>query len=693
MLTRLATFIVKRRRPIIGIAAILLIFGVFGLMNQRTNYDMMSYLSGDMESGRGFQILNEDFGLGNAMQVFIRGESDATVASLTEQLRGIEGVDSVHWITDFAPIEQPREFLDTTVTDNFYAADGTLVQIGFTGSMNDRVVKSAIREIRDVLEPYDVAFAGAQLAELEEAMSRDQLRLMLATLVLVTVVLVLTIPSVMVPFLFVLTIGAAVVLNLGLNYYLGQEVFYLTAVIVFALQFAVTMDFALFLYHRFEEERQDKCPEDAMIAAVAATSKAVTTAALTTIAGFLSLTFMQLQFGMDLGLTLARGVVITLVLVITVLPGLLLEALPVIDRVRHRGPQFDFSLVGRFVARHAGVVAVAAILLFAGGVFASSRVTTDYSLNSVMPEDLPSMSGQKQIAEAFGRKDTVFLVLEDVASPVDLERLQVRLEGTEGVDRVFGYTSLVDPRIPSEFLPAEATDTFFSGGHTYLMIDLAYGAEDSRSEGMLKQISDIADTEWPGLSYVTGFSVLMSDIERVSAGDTNLINIISLVAIFLILAVAFRSLAVPVALVAAIQLAIVANMSFELAGSGRVIFFASLAIGAIQLGATVDYAVLVTTRYQEELRRTRHRIESIQIAVSESSQSILVSAATMFAATIPLATMSSIITIRELTLLIARGALVSFVAVVVFLPAFLVIGQPFFERLSIGWPKHTEKGE
>ena len=676
-----------------GIAAILLIFGAFGLMNQRTNYDMMSYLSGDMESAKGFKILNDEFGLGNAMQVFIRGESDVTVAALAEQLEGIEGVDAVRWITDLAPIEQPREFLDKAVTDNFYAADGTLVQIGFTGSMNDPTVKRAIQEVRDVLEPYDVAFAGAQLAELEEAMSRDQLRLIVASLVLVTAVLLLTIPSVLVPFLFVFIIGTAVVMNLGLNYYLGQEVFYLTAVIVFALQFAVTMDYALFLYHRFEEKRRDKDAEDAMIASVAETSRAVVTAALTTIAGFLALAAMQLEFGMDLGFTLARGVVITLVLVICVLPGLLLEALPIIDRVRHRGPRFDFSRVGRLVARHAGAVATLAVLLFALGVFANSRVVTDYSLDSVMPESLPSIQGEKQIAEAFGREGSVFLVLEDTGSRADLERLQTRLEGIAGIDRVFGYTSLVDPRIPSEFVPAEATDTFFSGGYTYLMIDVAYSSDDSRSEGMLKQINDIADTEWPGISYVTGFSVLLGDIERVSAGDTARINIISIVAIALILAVAFRSLAIPVALVGVIQLAILANMSFELAGSGRVIFFASLAIGAIQLGATVDYAVLVTTRYQEELRRTRHRIESIKIAVAESSQSILVSAATMFAATIPLATMSSIGTVRELTLLIARGALVSFVAVVFFLPSLLVIAQPLFERLSIGWPKHVEKGE
>ena len=676
-----------------AVTALLLVFAAWGMMNQRTNYDMMSYLPEDLDSTKGFTILTDDFGLGNTMQVYIRGESDAEVASLIEKLKTIEGVEAVHWVTDLAPIEQPREFLDEAILHNYYSDDGTLVQVGFTASMSDPIVKDAVREVKRLVEPYDAAVTGAQQLELEESMSEGQLGLILTSIGLVTLVLLLTIPSIIVPILFVIAIGIGVVMNLGLSYYIGQEVFYLTSVIVFALQFAVTMDYALFLYHRFEEERRTKDVEDAMITAVEATVKAVFVAALTTIAGFLALTFMRLRFGMDFGLTLARGVAITLVLVVCLLPGLLLEALPLIQKVQHPIPRFDFSKLGRFVARHSGVVALVAVLLFGAAYYANTKVTTSYDIDAGMPTDLPSMRGEKQIAEAFGRANSVFLVLEDTGSSVDLERLRTKLEEIDGVKRAFGYTSLVDPRIPKEFLPPQATETFFSDGYTYLMIDVAYKTWDPEMGPTVQSISDIASKQWPGEAYVTGMSVLMRDLEQVSAGDATRINLISVAAILLIVAVAFRSLSVPVALVGTIELAILANMAFELLGSGEVIFVASFAIGAIQLGATVDYAVLVTTRYEEELAKSGHRIEAIKTSVAESSQSILVSAATMFAATIPLAFMSDIGTVRELTLLIARGAAVSFVAVVVFLPALLVVGQPLFETLSIGWPKHVVKGE
>jgi len=309
-------------------------------------------------------------------------------------------------------------------------------------------VKDAVNEVKRVIEPYDAAITGAQQIELEESMSSSQLGLILASIGLVTLVLLLTVPSIVVPILFVITIAIGVVMNLGLSYYIGQEVFYLTSVIVFALQFAVTMDYALFLYHRFEEERRSRDTEDAMIVAVAATFKAVMAAALTTIAGFLALTFMRLSFGMDLGLTLARGVAITLLLVVCLLPGLLIEALPLIQKVQHPIPRFDFSRLGRFVARHAGVVALVAVVLLGVAYYGNSRVVESYDIDAGMPTDLPSIRGEKEIAEAFGRANSAFLVLEDTGSAVDLERLRTNLEKIDGVTRVFGYTSLVDPKIP-----------------------------------------------------------------------------------------------------------------------------------------------------------------------------------------------------------------------------------------------------
>jgi predicted RND superfamily exporter protein len=407
----------------------------------------------------------------------------------------------------------------------------------------------------------------------------------------------------------------------------------------------------------------------------------------------LALTVMRLGFGEDLGVTLARGVLVTLVMALTLLPSLILTALPLIDRTRHKVPSFDFSKVGRFVAKHAGAVSVVGVLLFIVALWANSQISITYDLNTSLPRDMPSIQAEQAISEAFGRESTMIVALEDTGSAVDIERLSDRLEGVEGVTRAFGYASLVDPRIPVEFVPAEARESFFSGGYTYLTLDVSYDMADPRLTETIETVRAVCDEEWPGASYVTGQPVLMNDMERVSEGDDVRINLISIVAIVVIIGIAFKSVAVPVALVLVIQLAILVNQGFEVLRGDELIFVASLAIGAIQLGATVDYAILITTRYEEELKRTHERLEAITVAVSESSQSILVRASTMFAATIGLAVMSSIGIISSLTMLIARGAVVSFFVVIVILPAILVVGQPLYERLSIGWPRHTVKGE
>jgi len=690
---RIAQTIVRARRAVIAVTALLVIAGIWGMMNNRVNYDLLSYLPQDLDSVQGLEIVDDEFALGTMVQIMVYGESDVTVDTLTKRIREVEGVKAVHWVTDLAPITQPGEFRDEEVVSNYYAEGGTLLQVAFDGSANDPHVKEAIGQIRDVLDGYDALLTGNQQLELEEVIGQERVRFTIAVLVLVTIVLLLTIPSVIVPLLFVLTIGVGVVLNLGLSHYLGQEMSYITGVIVFALQFAVTMDYALFLYHRFEEERRRSESEEAMVTAVAATVKSVSAAALTTCAGFLALTVMHLRFGEDLGVTLARGVLITLVIALTLLPALILTALPLIDRTRHKVPSFDFSKVGRFVAKHAGAVSVVGLLLFMVALWANSQISITYDLDASLPPDMPSVQAEQVISEAFGREGTMIVALEDTGSAVDLERLSDRLEDVEGVTRAFGYTSLVDPRIPVEFVPAEARESFFSGGYTYLTLDVSYDMADPRLAETIDAVRAVTDEEWPGASYVTGQSVLMNDMERVSEGDDVRINLISIAAIIVIIGIAFKSVAVPVALVAVIQLAILINQGFELFRSDELIFVASLAIGAIQLGATVDYAILITTRYEEELKRTHERLEAITVAVSESSQSIFVSASTMFAATIGLAVMSSIGIISSLTMLIARGAVVSFLVVVVILPAVLVVGQPLYERLSIGWPHHTVKGE
>lgn len=692
MLLKLAQFIVRRRKAIIAVYSLLVVAGLWGQMNGRINYDLLSYLPKNLDSVKGLDIVDKEFALGNMIQVFVKGASDARVEALAERIRGVDGVKAVHWVTDLTPITEPEEFRDAQVNENYYAGGGTLLQVSFHKSSNDPQTKTAVSEIERELKGFDALVTGTQQIELEQVMSRDRVRFSIAALVLVSVVLLLTLPSIVVPILFVITIGVAVIINLGLSYYLGQQLSYITGVIVFALQFAVTMDYALFLYHRFEEERRQGDAEDAMVRSVVATFKSIFAAAATTVAGFLALTVMHLRFGTDMGLTLARGVAITLVAVVTLLPGLMLTALPLMERVRHKVAHVDFSRFGAFIGRHAVPVVIAGAVLFAPAIWANSRIKISYDLNRSLPANLPSVQADKRIAAAFGRAESIFIALQDKGSTVDLERLSNSLGAVKGVTRVFGYGSLVDPRIPVEFVPAEAKNAFYAGGYTYLTVDVAYEIGDTRLPKLLDEIRSVAKKEWPGASYVTGQSVLMNDMEQVSRGDDQRINTISVIAILLIVAIAFRSVVVPFALVGVIELAILLNQSFALFGSGELVFVASLAIGAIQLGATVDYAILVTSRFEEELRNSPDRQRAITVAVGQSSQSILVSASTMFAATIALAVLSSVGIVSQLTMLIARGALISFATVMVLLPAVLVVGQPLFERLSIAWP-HASKGE
>ncbi|GAB4287407.1 MAG: MMPL family transporter [Coriobacteriia bacterium] len=693
MLKRLAHAIVAGRRQILAIAALIAVVGAWGVANGRINYDLLSYLPEDMPSVRGFEILTDEFDLGNEVQIMLEGTGDVQTQGIVERIRTIEGVAEVQWVTDLAQLEEPREFWDETLTENYFAEGGTLVRVSMTASANDPAFADAVDEIRDVLADETAYITGTQQLELQDVMSSDQVRFALVALVLVTVVLLLTIPSIVVPVLFVVTIGVAVLANLGLSYYIGQELSYITGVIVFALQFAVTMDYALFLYHRYEEECRRLPRVEAMEVAIASTFKSIAAASATTISGFLALIAMHLGFGADMGLTLARGVFITLIAVLTLLPALLLVSAPLIEKVRHRVPRFDFSRLAGFIAKHAGVFTLVAALLFVPAVWGYSRITLSYNLDKSLPDDLPSVQADEHIAEAFGRASTAYLILEDAGSAVDMQRLSRELEAIEGVDRVFGYSSLVDPRIPDEFVPAEARASFYAAGYTYLSLDLAYSMEDDEFSPVLGEVQETSDAVWPGKTYLTGQEVLVNDMEVISQGDAERINLISVVAIFLIVAIAFRSITVPAVLLGIIELAILLNQAISSVASQEMIFVAPLAIGAIQLGATVDYAIIVTTRYEEELGKLGDRVQAIRVAVSESSQSILVSAATMFAATIGMAVLSRVGIISELTMLISRGAIISFAVVIFLLPAVLVVAQPVLERTSLGWPRHTKKGE
>ena len=689
MMTRLARVIVRRRVAVLAVAALLLGVGVFGMLNTRINYDLLAYLPRDLESVQGFEILTEDFSLGNTAQVMVVGASDGRVTGLSERVARIDGVADVTWVDDMGDLAVPREFWEHDAAESYVAGDATFFQVIFSQSANDPLTRSAVYEIREVMAGEETYIAGVEQLELEDVINADRTRFAVAAVALVSIALLLTIPSVVVPLLFVVTIGLAVVYNLGMSYFIGQEMSYLTGVIVLALQFAVTMDYALFLYHRYEQERVNADNEEAMVIAIAATFKSVAAAALTTTAGFLALMTMRLGFGADMGGTLARGVIITMVATLTVLPALLLVFDGAIRRFTHRTRMPDFSRLGGWLARHAVPVTVVFALLFIPAVWSHSNLELSYDLNRALPEDLPALRATERLAEDFGRAQSFFVVAEDTGRVADLDRLTRAVSEVDGVSDTFSYTSVVPQLIPVEFVPDQVRDGFVIGGFTYVVADAPFDVGDQRTGDVIADLREVA-AEYPGATYVTGHGVLMSDLETTSRGDVARVNWLSIVAIALIVAAVFRSLGVPVILLAAIQLAILANQGISALESAELIFVAVLAIGAIQLGATVDYAIVLASRYEEELGRAGDREQAMRAALGGSGPSILVSASTMFAATIGLVFLSSVSTVTDLTMLIARGSVISFASVIFLLPAVLVAAQPLLERTSIGWPRLRE---
>lgn len=685
--------VVKNRKEVLLIAVFLAFLGVLGILNTRINYDLLSYLPEKLDSVKGLKILQEKFELGTTTQLILENLSDNRVAKIKEKIESVSGVEKVSWVNDLADITLPREFWPEELTKNYYGKNATLLQISFEKSASDPSTKKAFKKIKELLKGEKAYFAGtvASSLDLEEVMKKDRIKYSLTSLALVTLMLVLTIPSIIVPLLFVLTIGAGVIYNLGLSFYLNQELSYLTSAIVFSLQFAVTMDYALFLYHRFEEERENLPDEKAMEEAIVTTFKAVSSASLTTVAGFLALTAMQLGFGKDMGFTLARGVFITLICTLTILPSLLLVFDPLIQKIAHRSYLPSFKRSAQFIVQHPLILALLFGLLFIPALYGYLKVEESFNLKEGMPQNLPSSQAEDLMAKKFGKKETVFLVMKEPSSLSKLEKTVEKVESIEGVKSAFGYPKLVDPLIPQEFIPEEAKKAFFSDSYTYCSVDLKYSGTDKKSDRVIQSLKKVAK-ESSVKTYLTGSAVLLKDLEKVFQSDVGRVNLISILAIFLIVAVAFRSITVPVVMVSAIELAILLNQSVSAFTGSKVSFVAALAIGAIQLGSTVDYAILLTSRFEEEIKKRKNRFEALKKAVEESSQSIMISAGTMFSATIGMAVLSSIGMLKGLATLIARGSLISFGVVVFLLPALLVISQPIFEKTSIDWPTEEYKG-
>lgn len=691
MLKKFGWFVVKARYLIILTALVLFVFGAYGAANLDVNYDIFTYLPQELNSVKGFKILTDEFNSGSIIEVAIDNADQAEMLKLIKKLESLDGVEKVDWLTSFLDETQPIELLDKELIDRYYADGTTVMRISLKGKSTDPKTEQTYEEVLSILKDYNAYISGsiATNHDMQSIIESDMLKYSLAAVVLVTIVLLLILPSIVVPFLFILTIGFAAILNLGLSYYLGEQISYFGRVVVLPLQFAVTMDYALFLFHRYEEERRTLPIDEAMADAIATTFKSISTASLTTIAGFLALSAMRLGFGADIGFTLARGVFITLISIVTLLPALLLTFDRAIHKISHRIFIPDFGTIGNFIRRWYRVIVPVFFILLAVSIYLYSQVKISFDFQAGMPENMPSIKAENYIAEKFNRKETAFLIFEN-PDEIKLRQVLGEIENIDGVTDVFGYSTVKDPLLPDEFVPEDLKKQFESGKYTYYSVELKYSSSDPRTKKIVAAIKKaISECDTP--VYLTGEAPMLEDMRQITVEDVDRVNWISLAAIFVILLFAFRSITVPLALVGSIELAILFNQGLYALSGAEMIFIAALAIGAIQLGSTVDYAVLLSTRYEEELKKTGNRFEAIVKAVKESTRPILTSAATMFGATIGMAVLSTIGTVKSLGMLISRGALISFFTVIFIMPALLVGFQKLFEYTSINWPREGKK--
>ncbi|PTQ50744.1 MAG: hypothetical protein HSCHL_0394 [Hydrogenibacillus schlegelii] len=619
----------------------------------------------------------------------LKNKSDVEAEALKERLEQIDGVEAVTWISDLADLAVPREFLPAELVDQFYAEDATLMQIQFQEEAASLKTDRAVREIKAVLGP-DAYFAGTppMLAELRAQLESEMPLYSLAAVVLTLVLLGLTLPSFLLPVLILLSIGVAIVYNLGLSYYLGGSMSYITAAVAGALQLGVTMDFSIFLVHRYAEERRTKDKESAMADAIRHTAQAILTSAATAIAGFLAMTAMALGIGGDLGMTMARGVFISVLMILTLLPSLILIFEPWFERFQHRTFVPDFDALARRIVRHHKPIFVLFLLLFIPAWIGYTSVDVVYDINRLMPKNLPAIQNLEAIRRVFPSTESAFLITDDTLSASERTHIVKQIETLDGVRRVIGLDTLIDPTVPEAFVPENVKAMFAQDRYNLSMIQLTYGAYDERTTRMIEAAEAII-RPYAGHAYLTGQAVLQNDLVTTVQDDSRRVDLISIVAIFLIILVAFRSLALPIVLVGSIELAILFNLGLDFYLGRSMPFIGTFAIGAIQLGSTINYAILLVTRFKEELARqeTKDPKAAMVRAVSASGGAILSSALALFAAVIGIWIVTDISLLGDLTFMIARGALISLTVIVFLLPAVLLTLNDFIARTTVGWPK------
>ncbi len=687
-------WIAKHRALILILGAVLLIPSAMGFLKTRVNYDILSYLPKDINTMVGQDILKDEFGNGGFSLVMLEGMSDKDVAETADKIADVEHVSNVVCYQSMTDCTIPKEVLPSDIYDFFNKGDNTMMAVFFDDTTSADGTLDAVETIRDITS--DQCFVSGMSAitlDMKKLTQSETLIYAVIATVLTSIVLMVTMDSFLIPLFFMLSIGFAVVWNLGTNYFLG-EISFITQALAMVLQLGVTMDYSIFLWHSYKEQQKyyPDSRQDAMAHAIAATITSVVGSSFTTVAGFLAMCFMTFTLGLDLGVVMAKGVVCGVIACVTVLPAMILIFDKAISKTSHKDFLPGFRRTSGFIVKNAWIFLTAAIVVLIPALYGNSHYGVYYKLDSTLPEHLDSVIANTKLAEDYNMNSTHILMVKSDMSAKDANKMLTEIKSVDGVQFAMGFNSLVGSAVPEEVIPDDVRDVLKSGDWQIMLIGSEYEVASDEVNAQVSKLNDIAVKYDPD-GMLIGEAPATKDLITITDKDFKVVNLLSIGAIFLIIAFTFRSVTLPVILVAVIELAIMINLGTAYFTGSKLSFIAPIVIGTIQLGATVDYAILMTTRYRTERRSGKDKKESVGIALSTSIKSVITSALGFFAATVGVAVYSDIGLISELCMLLARGALISMVVVITVLPSMFMVFDKVICKTSSGFLPKEEKFE
>lgn len=689
MIEKIAYKLTRKPKLVAFIAVLLLIPSVLGYAATSINYDILTYLPQDLESSQGERLLEEPFHMAATSMLIVEDMPAGYTNSLIDEIKEVPGVSNAVWISNLVGIQIPTDMIPSNFRDIFFSGKSTMIIIQYDAPGASEMTMNAISRIRRICnEKCFLAGFSVVIKDTKDLVDRELPIFVALAVVLALCAMLLTLESTVLPVILIANIGLAIIYNFGTNIFLG-EISYITKAIAAVLQLGVTMDYSIFLYRRYEEERsnyEDK--RDAMAQAVIAAFRSLSGSSVTTIAGFLALCFMRLTLGRDIGIVMAKGVVLGVATVIFVLPSLILLFDKQLEKHCHKILLPSMSRMNRFLLRHRGMIVVLAVVMIFPSVYAESHANMYYKLDESLPRDLPSIVGNEKLKDEFNMATSHFVVLRDDIPATDMNEMENQLKELPGITDVVSYHAMLGTGIPDFFIPNAVKDMLKHDGYQMMMVNSSY---DTASNDVSKQLSEMSAVikAYDPEAMITGEAAMTDDLISTTAVDFKVTNYISIIAIFLIIAIVFQSATVPLALVATIELAIFINQGVPYFTGTLVPFVAPTVISCVQLGATVDYAILMTSRFQEELRKGRNRVEAAQIAADSSDASIITSALVMFCATLGVSFVSSIDLIGAICVMLARGALISAAVSLFLLPAILCVCEPVFNKTSRDWRRVT----